>query len=100
MDGHVPLVRGVGTCALHMNREGSQSMQIVHDVRSYANEHAPILLSESSDETMMQRLSADAVWACTLSCLCRCLPLYIEHVPKLTDLRRNAMMEPWNTLSS
>ena len=70
-------------------------MQIVHDVRSFANEHAPILLTgDKPDETMMQRLTADAVWACTTchACVDAC-PLYIEHVPKLTDLRRNAMME-------
>ena len=82
-------------CPAYESGKALNPMQIVHDVRSYANEHAPILLSgETPDETMMQRLSADAVWACTTchACVDAC-PLYIEHVPKLTDLRRNAMME-------
>ncbi|MBE38682.1 MAG: hypothetical protein CMB07_01600 [Euryarchaeota archaeon] len=82
-------------CPAYESGKTLNPMQIVHDVRSYANEHAPILLSgETPDETMMQRLSADAVWACTTchACVDAC-PLYIEHVPKLTDLRRNAMME-------
>ncbi|MBJ09586.1 MAG: hypothetical protein CMB63_06235 [Euryarchaeota archaeon] len=82
-------------CPAYESGKSLNPMQIVHDVRSYANEHAPILLSgETPDETMMERLSADAVWACTTchACVDAC-PLYIEHVPKLTDLRRNAMME-------
>lgn len=82
-------------CPAYESGKTLNPMQIVHDVRSYANEHAPILLSgDTPDETMMQRLSADAVWACTTchACVDAC-PLYIEHVPKLTDLRRNAMME-------
>jgi len=82
-------------CPAYESGKALNPMQIVHDVRSYANEHAPILLSgETPDETMMQRLSADAVWACTTCHACvEACPLYIEHVPKLTDLRRNAMME-------
>lgn len=82
-------------CPAYESGKPLNPMQIVHDVRSYANEHAPILLAgEAPDETMMQRLTADAVWACTTchACVDAC-PLYIEHVPKLTDLRRNAMME-------
>ena len=82
-------------CPAYESGKTLNPMQIVHDVRSFANEHAPILLAGNKpDETMMQRLTADAVWACTTchACVDAC-PLYIEHVPKLTDLRRNAMME-------
>ena len=82
-------------CPAYESGKTLNPMQIVHDVRSFANEHAPILLTgDIPDETMMQRLTADAVWACTTchACVDAC-PLYIEHVPKLTDLRRNAMME-------
>ena len=82
-------------CPAYASGKGLNPMQVIHDVRNYANDHAPILLSGGQpDETILERITEEAVWACTTcnACVDVC-PLYIEHVPKLTDLRRNAMME-------
>lgn len=88
-------VRCQDVCPAYESGKALNPMQIVHDVRDYANEHAPILLSGGTpEESILDRISAEAVWACTTchACVDAC-PVYIEHVPKLTDLRRNAMME-------
>ena len=88
-------VRCQDVCPAYESGKALNPMQIVHDVRDYANEHAPILLrGETPEESILDRISAEAVWACTTchACVDAC-PVYIEHVPKLTDLRRNAMME-------
>jgi Fe-S oxidoreductase len=70
-------------------------MKIVHNVRDYANEYAPILLKgESPEESIVARLTPEAIWACTTchACVDAC-PVYIEHVEKITDVRRHLMME-------
>ena len=88
-------VRCQDVCPAYESGKALNPMQIIHDIRDYANEHAPILLKgETPDESILDRMSAEAVWACTTchACVDAC-PVYIEHVPKLTDLRRNAMME-------
>ncbi len=82
-------------CPAYASGKGLNPMQVIHDVRNYANEHASLLLGgQQPKETMMERITEEAVWACTTcnACVDIC-PLYIEHVPKLTDLRRNAVME-------
>ena len=70
-------------------------MQIIHDVRGYANEHAELLFKgEAPEEDIISRFSESAIWACTTcnACVDVC-PVNIEHVPKLTDARRHLMME-------
>ena len=70
-------------------------MQIVHDVRHYANDHASQLFAgETPEEDIIARFGEESIWACTTchACVDVC-PVNIEHVPKLTDARRHLMME-------
>ncbi len=88
-------VRCQDVCPAYESGKSLNPMQIVHDVRNYANEHAPILLKgEEPEESIIARLTPEAVWACTTchACVDAC-PVYIEHVPKITDVRRHLMME-------
>jgi len=82
-------------CPAYESGKGLNPMQIIHDVRDYANDHAPILLKgENPEESIIDRFTEEAIWACTTchACVDVC-PVYIEHVPKLTDARRHLMME-------
>ncbi|MGY8691624.1 MAG: hypothetical protein ACKVHF_01535, partial [Candidatus Poseidoniales archaeon] len=49
-------------CPAYASGKSLNPMQVIHDVRDYANEHAPILLrGEKPEETMMERIGEDAV---------------------------------------
>jgi len=82
-------------CPAYESGKALNPMQIIHDVRDYANEHHVALLAgEDVEENMIARFDSDAIWACTTchACVDAC-PVYIDHVPLLTDTRRHLMME-------
>jgi Fe-S oxidoreductase len=82
-------------CPAYASGKSLNPMQIIHDLRDYANEHAPILLAGGTpEESIIDRFTPEAIWACTTcnACVDAC-PVYIEHVPKLTDARRHLVME-------
>jgi len=82
-------------CPAYASGKALNPMQIIHDVRNYANDHASLLLAgEKPEEDIIARFGEEAVWACTTchACVDVC-PVNIEHVPKLTDARRHLMME-------
>lgn len=88
-------VRCQDVCPAYESGKSLNPMKIVHNVRDYANDHAPILLKgEQPEESIVQRFTPEAIWACTTchACVDAC-PVYIEHVPKITDVRRHLMME-------
>ena len=82
-------------CPAYASGKSLNPMQIIHDVRDYANEHAGLLLKgQSPEEDMISRFGEEAIWACTTCNACvEACPVNIEHVPKLTDARRHLMME-------
>jgi len=82
-------------CPAYASGKALNPMQIIHDVRHYANDHATTLLAgETPEEDIIARFGEDAIWACTTCHACvEACPIYIDHVPKLTDARRHLMME-------
>jgi len=82
-------------CPAYNSGKTLNPMQIVMDVKDYGKEHGPLLLAgEEPEETIVDRFTPDAIWACTTcyACVDAC-PVHIEHVPKLTDTRRHLVME-------
>ena len=82
-------------CPAYASGKDLNPMQIIHDVRHYANDHATTLLAdETPEEDLIARCGEGAIWACTTCHACvEACPIYIDHVPKLTDARRHLMME-------
>ena len=82
-------------CPAYNSGKTLNPMQIVMDVKDYGKEHGSLLLAgEEPEETIIDRFTPDAIWACTTcyACVDAC-PVHIEHVPKLTDARRHLVME-------
>ena len=77
------LLQGVRTF-VRIRLRKANPMQVIHDVRDYANSTPNSPLGRT-DETMMQRITDEAVWAAQRNACVDVCPLYIEHVPKLTD---------------
>ena len=82
-------------CPAYASGKDLNPMQIIHDVRHYANDHATTLFAdEAPEEDIIARFGEGAIWACTTCHACvEACPIYIDHVPKLTDARRHLMME-------
>ena len=82
-------------CPAYNSGKTLNPMQIVMDVKDYGKEHGSLLLAgKEPEETIVDRFTPDAIWACTTcyACVDAC-PVHIEHVPKLTDTRRHLVME-------
>ena len=82
-------------CPAYASGKDLNPMQIIHDVRHYANDHATTLFAgETPEEDIIARFGEGSIWACTTCHACvEACPIYIDHVPKLTDARRHLMME-------
>ena len=82
-------------CPAYASGKALNPMQIIHDVRHYANENSTTLIAgETPEQDIIARFGEDAIWACTTCHACvEACPIYIDHVPKLTDARRHLMME-------
>ena len=72
MVGHVLPVLAVKMSVQHMlSGKALNPMQIIHDVRAYANEHSELLFKgEAPEEDMISRFGEAAIWACTTCNAC------------------------------
>ena len=82
-------------CPAFQSGKSLNPMQIIHDVRHYANDNSTALMAgETPAQDIIARFGEEAIWACTTCHACvEACPIYIDHVPKLTDARRHLMME-------
>lgn len=100
-------------CPAHLTGKPLSPKKLTQDLKDHLYEKAPILLKNKStdgneqskveldkaqEEILNKQLVPDvleeeAIWACTTcrSCEEQC-PMFVEHVPKVVDMRRNLVM--------
>ena len=56
-------------CPAYASGKALKSMQIIHDVRNYANENYTTLMSgETPEQDIIAKFGEESIWACTTCC--------------------------------
>ncbi|EGO65886.1 heterodisulfide reductase-related iron-sulfur binding cluster [Acetonema longum] len=85
-------------CPAYQTGKPLSPKKLVQDFKTHLNQKGPLLVKGATAEETSASLVPDVVneeevWACTTCAACehQC-PVYVEHVPKIIDLRRNLTM--------
>jgi Fe-S oxidoreductase/nitrate reductase gamma subunit len=87
-------------CPAYLSGKTLSPKKFTQDLKKHLDAKGPLLLKggEQDAESLSQSIvpeviAEDTVWACTTcgSCEEQC-PVFVEHVPKIVDLRRNLVM--------
>ncbi len=85
-------------CPAYFSGKALDPKQVIQDLKAHLYDVYPRLASlkpaESRKELAGEVITDEAVWDCTTCRACQqACPVYIEHVDKIVDLRRNLAME-------
>ncbi|MDQ1256136.1 MAG: hypothetical protein QG656_732 [Candidatus Hydrogenedentes bacterium] len=87
-------------CPAHNSQKPLSPKKLIVDLRHHLLDHGPKLLKQKPGEEpegipamVGETISADVIWACTTCAACveHC-PMGIEHIDKLTDMRRHLVL--------
>ncbi|MDA8236133.1 MAG: heterodisulfide reductase-related iron-sulfur binding cluster [Clostridia bacterium] len=85
-------------CPAHLTGKPLSPKKFTQDLKNHLSLTGPLLLNKKEDEEVSKSIvpeviQEDEIWACTTcrSCEEQC-PMFVEHVPKVVDLRRNMVM--------
>lgn len=87
-------------CPAYLSGKPLSPKKFTQDLKQHLDKKGPILLKGGEQDAallsqplMPDVIEEEAVWACTTcgSCEEQC-PVFVEHVPKIVDLRRNLVM--------
>lgn len=85
-------------CPAYLTGKPLSPKKFTQDLKNHLSVVGPLLLNKKEDEEIARPIIPEAVqdeeiWACTTcrSCEVQC-PMFVEHVPKMVDLRRNQVM--------
>jgi len=85
-------------CPAYFSGKALNPKQVIQDLKNHLYEVYPGLVSikpaESRKDMIAEVITEDVLWDCTTcrACMQAC-PVYIEHVDKIIDMRRNLAME-------
>ena len=85
-------------CPAHFSGKALNPKQVIQDLKDHLYGVYPSLYSlkpaESRPEMLGEAITEEVIWDCTTCPACQqACPVYIEHVDKIVDMRRNLAME-------
>jgi len=85
-------------CPAYFSGKALNPKQVIQDLKTHLYEVYPIPLignpAESRKDMITEALTEEVIWDCTTCRACQqACPIYIEHVDKIIDMRRNLVME-------
>ena len=85
-------------CPAYLTGKPLSPKKFTQDLKNHLTVTGPLLLNKKEDEEITSPLvpdvvNADEIWSCVTcrSCEEQC-PMFVEHVPKVVDIRRNLVM--------
>jgi len=85
-------------CPAYASEKPLSPKKIIQDIKAHLLEEAPSLLkgaeANPGRDLISEAVGEEEIWNCTTCRACmEVCPVYIEHVPKIIDMRRNLVLE-------
>ncbi len=85
-------------CPAYFSGKALNPKQVIQDLKNHLYEVYPIPLLrkpiESRQDMISEAITEEVIWDCTTCRACQQVcPIYVEHIDKIVDMRRNLAME-------
>jgi len=85
-------------CPAYFSGKALDPKQVIQDLKTHLYEVYPIPLLrkpiESRQDMISEAITEEVIWDCTTCRACQqACPIYVEHIDKIVDMRRNLAME-------
>ncbi len=85
-------------CPAYFSGKALNPKQVIQDLKTHLYEVYPIPLLrkpiESRQDMVTEAITEEVIWDCTTCRACQqACPIYVEHIDKIVDMRRNLAME-------
>ena len=98
LDACVRCGRCQDNCPAHLTAKALSPKKVIQDLKDHFREVYPIPLLTKPPETrpdmIFEAITEEVVWDCTTCRACQeACPVFIEHIDKIVDMRRNLVLE-------